>query len=78
MKTREQLKALAQESYVEYVMGNPSSDEAKSSPTVQLSPEEREIYREVLQELFEERALKKVERDDLRDHDGGITRSPKD
>jgi hypothetical protein len=76
MKTREQLKALAQDSYVEYMMGNPYSDEANTSPAVQLTPEERVIYREVLQELFEERAVKRIESGDPREHVGGITRPP--
>lgn len=59
MKTREQLKALAQERYVEYVMGNPYGDDAQSSPTAQLSPEESVIYHEVVRELADERAEKR-------------------
>lgn len=60
MKTREQLKALAQESYVEYMMGNPYSDNSHPSPTALLTDEEREIYHEVVRELAEERAAKRA------------------
>jgi hypothetical protein len=60
MKTREELKALAQESYVEYMMGNPYSGEAQASPTAQLTAEEREIYHEVVRELADERAKKRI------------------
>lgn len=60
MKTREQLKALAQQRYVEYMMGDPYGAEAESSPTAQLTPEETVIYHEVVRELADERAAKRI------------------
>ena len=59
MRTREQLKRIAQASYVEYMMGDPFSDDADPSPTDYLSPEEREIYQEVVRELADERAAER-------------------
>lgn len=59
MKTREKLRALAQQSYVDYMMGNPFSEDAQPSPTSLLSPEEQAVYYEVVAELAAERAAKR-------------------
>ena len=59
MLTGEELKALAQQSHVDQMMGNPLSDSALPSPTASLSPEEREIYHEVVGELAEECAARR-------------------
>ncbi len=59
MRTREEIRALAQDSYADYMMGDPFSDDADPSPTDHLSPEERGIYHEVVRELADERAAKR-------------------
>lgn len=59
MRTREEIRALAQDSYADYMMGDPFSDDAQPSPTSFLSTEEQSVYHEVVQELADERAAKR-------------------
>lgn len=60
--TREQLKGLARGNYADYTMGDPFSDDSigdYESSLSTLTPEEREIYEEVSEELRKERAAKR-------------------